>query len=388
MPSVTDMPRAARMLPLVIAVALAGCGDRKPPQAAAGPPPVTVAQPLPHKITDWDEFTGRFEAVQSVELRARVSGYLDQIKFRDGQLVQKGDLLFVIDPRPFQATLDKANADVQREKTRQALAVSELKRAAQLLAARAISQEEYDTRAQAEQESAAAVASATAAARSAGLDLEFTQIRSPISGRIGDRRIDIGNLVSGGTAQSTLLATIVTQDPIYFLFDGSEADFLRYNRLALEGKRGSSRDTPNPVYVRLMDETTWTRKGEMDFVDNRLDPNSGTVRGRAVIPNPGAFLVPGTFGRMRLLGSGEYDALLIPDEAIASDQSHKVVMTVAEDGTVNPKPVELGNLAYGLRVVKSGLAPTDRIIISGLMRARPGAKVTPQPGTFAPAADQ
>ncbi|WP_199902605.1 efflux RND transporter periplasmic adaptor subunit, partial [Azospirillum sp. B4] len=180
---------------------------------------------------------------------------------------------------------------------------------------------------------------ATAAARSAALDLEFTQIRSPITGRIGDRKIDIGNLVSGGTAQSTLLATIVTQDPIYFVFDGSEADYLRYNRLALEGKRGSSRDTPNPVYVRLMDETGWTRKGEMDFVDNRLDPNSGTIRGRAVIPNADDFLHPGTFGRMRLLGSGEYDALLVPDEAVASDQSHKIVLTVAEDGTVTPKPV-------------------------------------------------
>lgn len=385
----STMPSPVRRLyPLVLALALAACGDKHPPAANAGPPPVTVAQPLPHKIVDWDEFTGRFEAVQTVELRARVSGYLDQIKFRDGQLVQKGDLLFVIDPRPFQATLDKANADVQREKTRQSLAVSELKRAAQLLAARAISQEEYDTRAQAEQESQAAVASATAAARSAALDLEFTQIRSPISGRIGDRKIDIGNLVSGGSAQSTLLATVVTQDPIYFVFDGSEADYLRYNRLALEGKRASSRDKANPVFVRLMDETAWTHKGEMDFVDNRLDPNSGTIRGRAVIPNTDNFLQPGTFGRMRLLGSGEYDALLLPDEAIASDQSHKIVLTVAEDGTVVPKPVVLGNLAYGLRVIKSGLAPTDRVIISGLMRARPGTKVTPQPGTVTPAAEQ
>ncbi|MEE3622647.1 efflux RND transporter periplasmic adaptor subunit [Nitrospirillum sp. BR 11752] len=381
-------PPLRRLYPLILALALSGCGDKHPPAAAAAPPAVTVAQPLPRKIVDWDEFTGRFEAVQTVELRARVSGYLEQIKFRDGQLVQKGDLLFVIDPRPFQATLDKANADLQREKTRQALAVSELKRAAQLLAARAISQEEYDTRAQAEQESQAAVASAAAAARSAALDLEFTQIRSPISGRIGDRKIDIGNLVSGGSAQSTLLATIVTRDPIYFVFDGSEADYLRYNRLALEGVRASSRDKANPVFVRLMDETTWTRKGEMDFVDNRLDPSSGTIRGRAVIPNKDDFLQPGTFGRLRLLGSGEYDALLVPDEAIASDQSHKIVMTVGEDGTVTPKPVVLGNLAYGLRVVKSGLAPTDRIIISGLTRARPGAKVTPQPGTITPAAEQ
>lgn len=374
---------------LAAALLLSACdGKDKGQQGQAQPPSVTVAQPLAKKVTDWDEYTGRFTAVQSVELRAQVSGYLDAIKFTDGQLVEKGQVLFAIDPRPYQAVLEKAQADLQVQESRQELAASDLARAAKLLAARAVSQEEYDTRAQTSRETQASVASAKAAVRTATLNLEFTEIKAPFAGRIGDRKIDIGNLVTGGPNGGTLLATIVTQDPIYFEFDGSEADYLKYVRLSQTGIRKSSRDAPNEVFVKLMDEAKWTHSGHMNFVDNQLDPNSGTVRGRAVLANPGSVFQPGMFGRLRLIGSGQYDALLLPDEAIASDQSTKLVMVVADDGTVAPHPVTLGPKIDGLRVIRTGIAATDKVIISGLTRARPGAKVTPQEGKITPVPDE
>ena len=385
----TSGPFSRTMIGLALVGILLSACDKKD-KAAQGPaaPSVTVAQPLAKKVTDWDEYTGRFTAVQSVELRARVSGYLDSIKFTDGQLVDKGQLLFVIDPRPFQATLDKARADLKVEESRRDLAQLDLARATKLLAAHAVSQEEFDSRAQTSAQTAASVASAQAAARNAELDLEFTQIKAPFAGRIGDRKIDIGNLVNGGSSGATLLATIVTQDPIYFEFDGSEADYLKYVRLSQAGTRPSSRDAPNQVFVKLMDEVKWTHSGRMNFVDNQLDPNSGTVRGRAVLANAGSVFQPGMFGRMRLIGSGQYDALLLPDEAIVSDQSTKLVMVVTEDGTVTPHPVTLGPKVDGLRVIKSGIAAADKVIISGLTRARPGAKVTPQPGTITATPDE
>jgi len=381
--------RGIRLAALSLSIlALAACGDGNKSGAPPGPPPVTVAQPLAKKVTDWDEYTGRFVAVQSVELRARVSGYLDKILFKDGQLVEKGQLLFEIDPRPFRAAADKAEADLKSAESRRDLAASELVRAGKLLQAHAISQEEFDTRDQGARETASAVMSAAAAARSAALDLEFTEIRAPFAGRIGDRKIDIGNLVSGGTAGATLLASIVTQDPIYFEFEGSEADYLKYVRLARAGIRPSSRDAANEVSVKLMDENKWLHRGQMNFVDNQLDPNSGTVRGRALLANPDGVFQPGMFGRLRLIGSGQYDALLVPDEAIASDQATKLVMVVEEDGTVKPHPVTLGPKVDGLRVIRSGIAAGDKLIISGLTRARPGAKVTPQPGTITAVPDQ
>lgn len=365
---------------LGLALALVGC--ERPEQAAAPaerpPPPVDVATPLVKDVVEWDEYTGRFEAVQRVEVQARVSGYLDAIKFTDGDLVDKGDLLFVIDPRPFEAELARVKAEVTRAQAALARADAELGRFERLLKRQAASRDDYDERVARRKEAQAQVTAARAAVRSAELDVEFTQVRAPISGRISDARVDVGNLVTGETLQADLLTTIVSLDPIYFVFDASEADYLRYTRLGRSGRRQSSREAANPVFVKLMDENEWTHRGEMNFVDNELDPNSGTMRGRAVFANPQRFFAPGVFGRLRLVGSGEYQAMLLPDSAILSDQSRKIVMSVNTDGTVVPRPVELGPIVEGLRVVRSGITAQTRVVVSGIQRARPGAKVTAQ----------
>jgi RND family efflux transporter MFP subunit len=364
---------------LVLAVGLCACD--KPPAPVAGPPPVTVAEPVSKPVTEWDEYTGRFEAVQSVDVRARVSGYLTQIAFKDGQIVKAGDLLFVIDPRPYELALEEAKAALARAQTSQDLANTDLDRIAKLLPSRAVAQQDYDTRLQKKKDADAAVLGAEASVRSSDLDLSFTRIVSPIGGRISAKNIDIGNLVTGGnTGSATLLTTVVSLNPIRFAFDASEAAYLRYNRLAQEGTRASSRDVANPVYVRLADETQWTRRGKMDFVDNQLNAKTGTIRGRAIFPNDDLFLTPGVFGRLRLLAQPEHPALLIPDSAILSDQSRKVVAVVDMEGMVAFKPVTLGPVMDGLRVVREGLMPQDRIVIEGLQRVRPGGKVDPKDG--------
>jgi len=366
---------------------LAGCGD-KPPAASAAPPPVTVARPLQKKITEWDEYTGRFAAVNTVEIRARVSGFIDSLNFKDGQLVKQGDLLLVIDPRPYRFAVEQARADLQRANAKLEIASLDVQRAAPLLQNQTLTGREYDTRISVQRDAAGQVASAEATLKQAELNLEWTDVRAPIAGRISDRRVDAGNLVTGGPNGATLLTVVVSEDPIHFIFDGSEADFIHYLRLAAAGTRPSSRDVQNPVSVRLADETDYKHQGRMDFVDNVVNPKTGTIRGRAIFDNKDGLLTPGFFGRLRLFG-GEHDALLIPDTAIASDQSRKIVFTVADDGTVGTKLVELGPLIDGLRLIRSGLAPTDRIVIEGLARARPGQKVKPEDGAIkapAPAA--
>jgi RND family efflux transporter MFP subunit len=377
---------SAVVVAAVAVLALAGCDDPKAKASApAGPPPampVKVAQPLVKKITEWDEYTGRFEPTAMVEIRARVSGYLESRNFKDGQTVEKGQLLFVIDPRPYEAAVDRAKAELARAATRQELTAGDLSRAEKLLAARAISQEEYDNRRQARREADAQATSARAMLRSSELDLEFTQIKSPIRGRISDRKVDVGNLVSGGSPQSTMLTTIMALDPIYFVFDASEADYLRYQRLGAGGGNGGGQGRDTPALVRLADEPDWTRRGRLDFIDNELNVRSGTIRIRAVFDNRDGLLAPGMFGRVRVPGSPEHEAMLIPDAAIASDQARKVVMTVNEDGTVVPKPVTLGPMIDGLRVIRDGIAPNDRVVIDGLQRARPGGKVAPQVATI------
>lgn len=388
------MTRAILMLACgLAALGLAGC-DNKP--AASGPPlpAVTVSKPLQQRITEWDEYTGRFVAVATVEVRARVSGFIDSLHFKDGQIVKQGDLLFIIDQRPYQLAVDQAKAEVGRTRAKLDIANLDLERATPLVRTQTVTEREFDTRKSTQRDAAAAMESAEAALKTAQLNLEWTEVRAPIAGRISDRRVDAGNLITGGQSGATLLTSIVTIDPIHFIFDGSEADFIRYLRLARAGSRQSSRDAPNPVAVRLADETDFKHEGKMDFVDNVLNAKTGTIRGRAIFENKDGFLTPGFFGRLRLFG-GDHEALLIPDGAIASDQSNRIVFTVADDGTVGVKRVEIGPIVRGLRVVRTGLTADDRVVIEGLPRARPGQKVKPEEGKIegavaqaAPAAPQ
>jgi len=370
---------------LVIANLLIGCDSKPAASSAPPPPPVTVARPLQKQITEWDEYTGRFAAVASVEVRARVSGFIDSVHFKDGQVVKQGDLLFVIDPRPYKLAVEQSTADVERAKAKLDLATLDVERAGPLVRSQTLTEREFDTRRSTQRDTAAQVASAEATLNQAKLNLEWTEVRAPIAGRISDTRVDAGNLISGGQVGATLLTVIVTIDPIRFVFDGSEADYLRYMRLSAAGARPSSRDAQNPVSVRLADEPDYKHQGRMDFVDNVVNPKTGTIRGRAVFENKDGLLTPGFFGRLRLFG-GEHEALLVPDGAIASDQSRKIVFTVADDGTVGTKLVELGPMVEGLRVIRSGLASNDRIVIDGLQRARPGQKVTPEDGKIVPLA--
>jgi membrane fusion protein, multidrug efflux system len=350
--------------------------------AQGGPPamPVSVAAPVAKRVTQWDEFSGRFEAVASVEVRARVSGFIEELHFKDGQLVNVGDPLFTIDKRPYEIAVDSAKADVARNKAQVGLAELQVQRGASLITSKTITEQENDQRKANLEVAKAQLKAAEAAQRSAELNLDWTDVRAPIAGRISDRKVDAGNLIQGGQQGATLLAAIVTLDPIRFVFDVSETDYLRYTRLFLSGAMASSRET-NPVRIRLADETDWTRTGKVDFVDNTFAPRSGTIRTRAVVDNKSQLLTPGIFGRVQLFG-GEYDALLIPDSAIISDQSRKIVFTVGEDDVVKAKPVTLGPIVEGLRVVRDGLAATDQVVLDGLANpmVRPGAKVVPQKG--------
>ena len=349
-------------------------GQEAPP---APPPKVTVSQPLVRELVEWDEYTGRLEAVESVEVRARVSGYLQSVHFEDGQIVKKGDLLFVIDPRPYQAELDQAKAELKLAKARLELAKNDLARAKKLLNARAISEEEADTRSSDELVAQATVEQAEAAVQAAKLTVEFTQVTAPVSGRISRKLVTEGNLINGGTG-GTLLTTLVSLDPIYCYAEADEQSFLKYTRLASEGKRPSSREVRNPAYLALADETGFPHKGYIDFVDNKLDPNTGTMTGRAVFPNPDLTLTPGLFARIRIPGSGKYNAILLPDEAIGSDQSQRFVMVINNENTTEYRRVELGPIVNGLRIIREGVKPEDWVIVKGLQRVRPGMKVDPQ----------
>ncbi len=350
-----------------------------PATAQQGPLPVDVALPLVETIVDWDEFTGRFEAVERVELQARVSGFLQEIGFVDGEIVQQGDVLFVVDPRPFEAVLAQANAELAAAIAEKERADAELARGEELVRDRTLTESALDERRATKLRADAQVAVREAEVRAALLDVEFTEVRAPFTGRISDRKIDVGNLVTAG---DTLLATIVSTDPIYLVFTASEADFLKYSRLSETGERESSRTAANTVQARLIDEDDWTHTGEMSFVDNELDPTAGTIRGRATFENADDLLTPGLFARLRLVASGDYEALLVPDEAVLSDQARKILLVVDEAGMVSPKVVELGPLHGGFRVIRSGLEPTDLVIVNGVQRARPGGQVAPQEVTL------
>jgi len=355
-------------------------------QNAPPPPQVVVSAPVQKTVTEWDEYTGRFAAVDAVEVRPRVGGFLDSIHFRDGDIVRKGDLLFVIDPRPFEAQLAAAHARLAEAESRLTLADRELERARNLRRTQAVSETVLDQRAQERAAAQASVMGARAEVREAELNLEFTKVTAPVSGRVGRHLVSAGNLVSGGTAQSTLLTTIVSLDPIHFYFDADQAAYLRYVRLSQDGARPSSRDVQNPVVLSLPDETEFKHQGRMDFVDNQLDRSTGTIRGRAIFSNPDLVFTPGLFARIRLVGRGNYDALLLPDSAIGTDQTRRFVFVVGEDSVPQYRPVEVGPIIDGLRVVRSGLTPTDKVIVSGIQRVRPGAPVTPVEEPIAQAA--
>jgi RND family efflux transporter MFP subunit len=363
---------------IVIAALLSGCEEKKAPQAAAPPPPpVTVAQPVKRTVTDWDEFTGRFDAVQQVQVRPRVGGFITAVEFRDGAFVKAGDLLYLIDARPFEAIATQADGQLSDARAKVELAKRELDRALTLQQSQNVADSTVDQRRQALQAARAAEMQAEGTLKAAQLNVEFTHVTAPISGRVSRTLIDLGNLVKGSEGDSTLLTSIVTLDPIYIYFDIDEATYLKYNRLWFEGKRPSSRDNPNPVEVTLTGETKPSHNGTINFLDNQLDVSTGTLRGRAVIPNKDISILPGQFGRVRLIASAPYEALLVPDSAIATDQARKIVFVVKDDNTVEAKPVTLGPLDDGLRVVREGLKPEDRVVVDGLQRARVGAKVTP-----------
>lgn len=379
-----------RLRPLALAAAfilpfLAAC-SQEPAQAPALPE-VSVATPLTKPIQEWDEFSGRFEAINYVEVRSRVSGYLQSIHFKDGQIVNKGDLLFVIDPRPFQVELDQARAELKDAQALYKFASANVERARKLLANQTVSEQVYDQRVQNRDQAKAAVDRAEAAVREAQLNLAYTRITAPISGRISARVVSPGNLVTGGSGDSTLLTSIASLNPIHFVFDGDEAVYLKYVRMAQEGKRPSSRDAANPVELQLMGEEGFPHKGRMDFVDNQIDPQTGTIRGRAVVPNPGNVFVPGMFAKMRLIGASTYEAKLIPDEALVTDQADKVVYLLGADGKVEMRKVKLGPIVDGLRVIREGLKATDKVVIDGLMRVRPGAQVKAKIVSLAPKAE-
>jgi multidrug efflux system membrane fusion protein len=360
-----------------VLLTLGGCGKSGGPQAPP-PPQVSVAQVLEKRVKDWDEFTGRLQAVETVEIRPRVSGYIDKLAFTEGSLVKRGALLFVIDPRPYQAEYDRAAADLKRNKTALDLGQIELTRVQRLKDSGAVSQEELDQRKSTVAQAEANVAGSQAALEAAALNLNFTRVTSPIDGRVSRAEVTRGNLVTGGSNGGTLLTSVVSMDPIYLYFDGDEQAYLRYTQMARSGERPSSRESGNPVHVGLANEEGFPHPGTMDFVDNQLNPQTGTIRARAVLENKDGQFTPGMFARVQLLGSGEYSAILIDDRAVNTDQSQKYVFVLGAENKIEYRKVKLGRVIDGLRVVREGLKAGDVIVVNGAQRVHPGVTVTPE----------
>ena len=356
---------------------LTACAQQPPAATAPPPPKVTVSQPISRDVVEWEEYTGRLEAIESVEVRARVNGYLQSIHFKNGVSVKQGDLLFIIDPRPYQAELERAKAELALATARFERTGKDLARAQMLVRSRAISEEEVDTRVSDRRQAQESVQAARAMVNAAQLNVEFTQVRAPISGRISRNLVSVGNLINGGTTQSTLLTTIVSLDPIYCYFEADERSYLKGMRQSRNGDHTNGRAGKQPVYVGLADEEAFPHQGHIDFVDNRLDQNTGTITGRAVLPNPDLLLVPGLFARIRLPAGGKYKALMLPPEAIGSDLSQQFVFVVDAQNLVQYRKVALGPIMDGLRVIRDGLQPDDWVIVNGIQRARTGAKVDP-----------
>ena len=364
-------------------LALSGCGAKPPDPPPA--PAVTVAAVPEREITEWDEFTGRLEAVEQVEIRPRVSGYIRRVTFAEGKEVTKGEVLFEIDPRPYEAELARTEAEVARARTGAELAAREVARAQRLVDVQAISRQEFDSRVGAQGQGDASVRAAEAAVQTARLNLEWTRVRSPIAGRVSRADVTAGNLVQAGPPTATLLTTVVSLDPIYVYFEGDEQTYLKYAGLARDGSRPSSRDVRNPIYMGLMNEDgRFPHQGYVDFVDNALNPETGTIRARAVFSSKDRLFTPGLFARLKLVGSGKYRTTLALDRAVGTDQDKKFVLVLKPDSTVEYRSVQIGRLVDGLRVVTTGLKAGEQIVINGMQRARPGMKVAPTVAPMAP----
>jgi RND family efflux transporter MFP subunit len=372
-----------RFAPIAVLVVLALTGaacKRTPPPQEAGPLPVNVVTVVEKEVREWDEFTGRLEAVESVEIRPRVSGYITEIDFKAGAIIKKGDLLYVIDPRPYQADFDRASAEVDRTQSELKLAQIELDRAKELRAKATISASEFDQKAATYQGASAAVRAAEAAKTSAELNLEFTQIKSPIDGRVSDARITVGNLVQPGAGPENVLTTVVSVDPIYAELDADENAVLKYIKLSDEGKRVSARTQSIPAWIELGNETDFPHEGHMDFVNNQLDPGTGTVRARIVLKNWNpAFITPGFFVRVRIAGATPYRAALVEDKVISSQQGVKYVYVVRPDNTIERHIIETGTLFEGKRIVKKGLKDGEKVVSTRLQILQPGMHVSPVP---------
>ncbi len=378
-------------LGFLVSILLAGCGRSgasSPERPAPPPPKVTVTTPEVRKVIDWDEFTGRLASVETVEIRARVAGYLGEVHFTEGAEINEGDLLFTIDPRPYQAIVERMEARVTSAKSRAELTAKELENVAKLQGNGAISAEDYERRAKAASDAEGLLRAAEAELRAARLDLEFTEVRSPITGRVSDARVTKGNLVTSEGRDSTLLTTVVSLDPIYCMIEVDERSVLKYRQLYREGKRMSAQFGRVEAEMELAHESGFPHKGYIDFVDNQLDPATGTIRARAVFPNPDKLMAPGFFARVRVPGSGEYEGLLIPDRAIADDQGTSHVWVVDDENNATYRKVVTGPLLDGHRIIREGLQAGERIVVDGIMAVRNGQKVEPEPLAVAPPGDQ
>ncbi|HTE44471.1 MAG TPA: efflux RND transporter periplasmic adaptor subunit [Gemmatimonadaceae bacterium] len=362
--------RSTSLLAAIVALSATACSK---PAPVASVPEVTVAPAVDRQITEWDDFTGHFEAIQSVEVRPRVSGFIDHVSFPEGATVQQGSVLLTIDPRPYEAEVSHAEAELEQAKTHESLAKQQLDRANKLVNTQAISREELDSRTSGLAEGSAAVRAAEAALRNAKLNLEWTTVRAPISGRVGRAEITAGNLVQGGSPTASLLTTIVSLDPIFVYFDSDEQAYLKY-----VGATGAAQGKGHTVQIGLANETGFPHEGTLDFVDNRVDRTAGTMRIRAVLRNPDHQFAPGLFARVRLAGGAQRQATMIQDQAIGTDQDRKFVLVLKSDSTVEYRAIEVGRVVDGLRVVQTGLKPGENIVINGLLRVRPGMKVAPK----------
>ncbi|MEP6906153.1 MAG: efflux RND transporter periplasmic adaptor subunit [Gemmatimonadales bacterium] len=365
--SVSGNPRLRSLAAVAILAAVASaCSKPAPPMQT---PQVTVAPAVERVVADWDEFTGHFEAVNSVDVRPRVGGFVQRVGFVEGALVHQGDVLFVIDQRPYAAEVSRAEAVLAQARTRNQLASQEVERAQKLMATQAISREELDARTSGQAEGGAGVRAAEAAVRVARLNMDWTVVRAPISGRVGRAEITPGNVVQAGPPSPSLLTTIVSIDPIYVYFDTDEQAYLKYLAAPAAGAKGRE------VLIGLASETGFPHEARLNFVDNRVNGTNGTVSARAVLPNPSHLFTPGLFARVRLLGSDRHPATLVQDAAIGTDQDRKFVLVLKSDNTLEYRPITIGRVVDGLRAVETGLKPGERVVINGLMRVRPGMKV-------------